>query len=127
MLPLNPTPRPPTTRILEAKVSAKDLAPGEGAALPASTPTRTPYDAEGPPLPPGRPPPPPPVPQRPTTPRAPALPPCRPPPPSPCRLILASFVTTWMEPEAQKIIMDSLNVNLIDVDEYPYSNNIHDR
>ena len=31
-----------------------------------------------------------------------------------CRLNLASFVTTWMEPEAEKLIMDSLNVNFVD-------------
>lgn len=35
------------------------------------------------------------------------------------RLNLASFVTTWMEPECDKLIMDSLNKNYIDMDEYP--------
>jgi glutamate decarboxylase len=32
---------------------------------------------------------------------------------------LASFVTTWMEPEAEKLISETLNKNLIDQDEYP--------
>lgn len=35
------------------------------------------------------------------------------------RLNLASFVTTWMEPECDKLIMDSLNKNYVDMDEYP--------
>ena len=35
------------------------------------------------------------------------------------RLNLASFVTTWMEPECNKLIMESLNKNYIDMDEYP--------
>lgn len=34
-------------------------------------------------------------------------------------LNLASFVTTWMEPEARDIIMDSLNVNMSNQEEYP--------
>ena len=42
-------------------------------------------------------------------------------------LNLASFVTTWMEDEAQKIIMESLNKNYIDTDEYPQTQVIHDR
>ena len=42
-------------------------------------------------------------------------------------LNLASFVTTWMEDEAQKIIMESLNKNYIDTDEYPQTQIIHDR
>lgn len=33
---------------------------------------------------------------------------------------LASFVTTWMEPEAEKLIHQSLNLNLADEDEYPH-------
>lgn len=36
-------------------------------------------------------------------------------------LNLASFVTTWMEPEAEKLIMETLNKNLVDEDEYPQS------
>lgn len=42
-------------------------------------------------------------------------------------LNLASFVTTWMEDEAEKIIMESLNKNYIDTDEYPQTQVIHDR
>ena len=33
---------------------------------------------------------------------------------------LASFVTTWMEPEAEKLINESLSLNLADEDEYPH-------
>jgi glutamate/tyrosine decarboxylase-like PLP-dependent enzyme len=35
------------------------------------------------------------------------------------RLNLASFVTTWMEPECDKLIMAALNKNYVDMDEYP--------
>ena len=35
------------------------------------------------------------------------------------RLNLASFVTTWMEPECDKLIMAALSKNYIDMDEYP--------
>ena len=35
------------------------------------------------------------------------------------RLNLASFVTTWMEPECDKLIMESVNKNYVDMDEYP--------
>ncbi len=35
------------------------------------------------------------------------------------RLNLASFVTTWMEPECDKLILSALNKNYIDMDEYP--------
>ncbi|KAJ8752482.1 hypothetical protein K2173_004770 [Erythroxylum novogranatense] len=35
------------------------------------------------------------------------------------RLNLASFVTTWMEPECNNFIMASLNKNYVDLDEYP--------
>jgi glutamate/tyrosine decarboxylase-like PLP-dependent enzyme len=35
------------------------------------------------------------------------------------RLNLASFVTTWMESECDKLIMDSINKNYVDMDEYP--------
>ncbi len=34
-------------------------------------------------------------------------------------LNLASFVNTWMEPEADKLIMENINKNIIDVFEYP--------
>ena len=40
---------------------------------------------------------------------------------------LASFVTTWMEPEAQRIIANSLNVNFIDHAEYPRTAEIEQR
>ena len=40
---------------------------------------------------------------------------------------LATFVTTWMEPEAQRIIAESLNVNFIDHAEYPRSAEIEQR
>ena len=35
------------------------------------------------------------------------------------RLNLASFVTTWMEPECEALMADSLNINYIDENEYP--------
>ncbi|KAL3646832.1 hypothetical protein CASFOL_009376 [Castilleja foliolosa] len=35
------------------------------------------------------------------------------------RVNLASFVTTWMEPECDKLIMAALNKNYVDMDEYP--------
>jgi glutamate decarboxylase len=34
-------------------------------------------------------------------------------------LNLASFVTTWMEPEARQLIMDAMNVNFVNTEEYP--------
>ncbi|KAL3647497.1 Glutamate decarboxylase 5 [Castilleja foliolosa] len=34
------------------------------------------------------------------------------------RLNLASFVTTWMEPECDKLIMAALNKNYVDMDEH---------
>eukprot|EP00775_Hariotina_reticulata_P004515 gene4515-4768_t len=43
------------------------------------------------------------------------------------QLNMASFVTTWMEPEAIKLIEESLNVNLVDLDEYPSCTDIHQR
>ena len=42
-------------------------------------------------------------------------------------LNLASFVTTWMEPEADDLIMKCLNKNVIDQDEYPQIKKIHGR
>jgi glutamate decarboxylase len=42
-------------------------------------------------------------------------------------LNLASFVTTWMEPEADRLAADVLNKNLIDQDEYPQTDEIHRR
>nr|GMD23359.1 Glutamate decarboxylase 1 [Ipomoea batatas] len=35
------------------------------------------------------------------------------------RLNLASFVTTWMEPECDKLMMEAINKNYVDMDEYP--------
>ncbi|KAK7291326.1 hypothetical protein RIF29_06374 [Crotalaria pallida] len=43
------------------------------------------------------------------------------------RLNLASFVTTWMEPECDKLIMDSLNKNYVDMDEYPVTTDLQNR
>ncbi len=40
---------------------------------------------------------------------------------------LASFVTTWMEPEAERLLADTANKNLIDQDEYPQTDQIHQR
>lgn len=42
-------------------------------------------------------------------------------------LNLASFVTTWMEPEAEKLIHENLHKNFIDHDEYPQTEIIHNR
>jgi glutamate decarboxylase len=40
---------------------------------------------------------------------------------------LATFVTTWMEPEAEQVIQESLRVNFIDHAEYPRSAEIEQR
>ncbi|KAF9574254.1 hypothetical protein EC968_007023 [Mortierella alpina] len=40
---------------------------------------------------------------------------------------LASFVHTWMEPEADKLIMENISKNLSDQDEYPATMRIHGR
>lgn len=42
-------------------------------------------------------------------------------------LNLASFVTTWMEPEADQLIIDSIGKNYVDNDEYPQTSKIQDR
>jgi glutamate decarboxylase len=42
-------------------------------------------------------------------------------------LNLASFVTTWMEPEAQDLATETLNRNFVDQDEYPQTEEIHHR
>ncbi len=42
-------------------------------------------------------------------------------------LNLATFVTTWMEPEAEALIAETLNVNSIDQDEYPQTTEIQNR
>ena len=42
-------------------------------------------------------------------------------------LNLASFVTSWMEPQADALAAETLNKNLIDQDEYPQTEQIHRR
>jgi len=42
-------------------------------------------------------------------------------------LNLATFVTTWMEPEAELLMAENLNVNSIDQDEYPATTEISNR
>ncbi len=42
-------------------------------------------------------------------------------------LNLASFVTSWMEPQANAIAVETLDKNLIDQDEYPQTEVIHQR
>ncbi|XVF09357.1 hypothetical protein REPUB_Repub07fG0085600 [Reevesia pubescens] len=43
------------------------------------------------------------------------------------RLNLASFVTTWMEPECDKLILASINKNYVDMDEYPITTELQNR
>ncbi|MGB9680114.1 MAG: glutamate decarboxylase [Minisyncoccia bacterium] len=43
------------------------------------------------------------------------------------RLNLATFVTTWMEPEADKLYMETVDKNMIDKDEYPQTAAIEER
>ncbi|KAE8076435.1 hypothetical protein FH972_015087 [Carpinus fangiana] len=43
------------------------------------------------------------------------------------KLNLASFVTTLMEPESDKLIMESINKNYVDMDEYPVTTELHNR
>ncbi|KAL0908358.1 hypothetical protein M5K25_022848 [Dendrobium thyrsiflorum] len=43
------------------------------------------------------------------------------------RLNLASFVTTWMEPECDKLIMEGINKNYADMDEYPVTTELQNR
>jgi glutamate decarboxylase len=42
-------------------------------------------------------------------------------------LNLASFVTSWMEPQAEKLACETLGKNMIDQDEYPQTEAIHER
>ena len=42
-------------------------------------------------------------------------------------LNLASFVTTWMEPEAERLIQENLRKNLVDQSEYPRTGEIQHR
>lgn len=39
-------------------------------------------------------------------------------------LNLASFVNTWMEPEADQLIMENINKNIIDIFEYPQTDKV---
>ena len=43
------------------------------------------------------------------------------------RLNLATFVTTWMEPQAQTLMAESVDKNMIDKDEYPQTAAIENR
>jgi len=43
------------------------------------------------------------------------------------RLNLATFVTTWMEPQAEKLMAEAFNKNMIDKDEYPITAKIEER
>ena len=43
------------------------------------------------------------------------------------RLNLATFVTTWMEPQAQQLMTECLDKNMIDKDEYPQTAEIESR
>ncbi len=43
------------------------------------------------------------------------------------RLNLATFVTTWMEPEARQLMVDTFDKNMIDKDEYPQTAEIEMR
>ncbi|KAL5214774.1 hypothetical protein ABZP36_003926 [Zizania latifolia] len=43
------------------------------------------------------------------------------------RLNLASFVTTWMEPECDKLILEAINKNYADMDEYPVTTELQNR
>ncbi|KAI8053728.1 glutamate decarboxylase [Syncephalis plumigaleata] len=39
----------------------------------------------------------------------------------------ASFLSTWMEPECEKLMLESMSKNFADVDEYPATQDIHGR
>lgn len=43
------------------------------------------------------------------------------------RLNMATFVTTWMEPEAEKLMAETFDKNMIDKDEYPATAEIETR
>src|SRR5438270_1920150 len=43
------------------------------------------------------------------------------------RLNLATFVTTWMEPEARQLMTETFDKNMIDKDEYPQTAEIEKR
>src|SRR5205807_10299201 len=43
------------------------------------------------------------------------------------RLNLATFVTTWMEPQAQRLMAETFDKNMIDKDEYPRTAELEQR
>ncbi|XP_031497854.1 glutamate decarboxylase 4-like [Nymphaea colorata] len=43
------------------------------------------------------------------------------------RLNLASFVTTWMEPECDRLMTQAINKNYVDMDEYPVTTELQNR
>ena len=43
------------------------------------------------------------------------------------RLNLATFVTTWMEPQAERLMAECFDKNMIDKDEYPFTAKIEER
>ncbi len=43
------------------------------------------------------------------------------------RLNLATFVTTWMEPQAEKLMVETFDKNMVDKDEYPRTADIEMR
>src|SRR6266581_908482 len=43
------------------------------------------------------------------------------------RLNVATFVTTWMEPQAQKLMTECFDKNMIDKDEYPQTAELESR
>ena len=43
------------------------------------------------------------------------------------RMNLATFVTTWMEPQAEKLMSECFDKNMIDKDEYPQTAEIERR
>ncbi len=43
------------------------------------------------------------------------------------RLNVATFVTTWMEPQAERLMAESFDKNMIDKDEYPQTAEIETR
>ncbi|KAL2906967.1 Glutamate decarboxylase 3 [Bienertia sinuspersici] len=43
------------------------------------------------------------------------------------QLNLASFVTTWMEPECDKLMMDAINKNCVEMNQYPVTTELQNR
>lgn len=44
-----------------------------------------------------------------------------------CFIIIYRFVHTWMPEEANKLIVENLNKNIVDQDEYPAAAIVHNR